>query len=570
MGVRPLLTGAFVAIITAAAPTSALAAAPIMPLSQVKAGMDCTGMTVVQGTTISSFNVHVIDVIQDPSSGGTRILISASGPAVDSTGIAEGFSGSPVFCPGPSGAMLNAGAISAGVGQFGNAVGLVTPIETMLGEPVTPPSDAAHMTLRAKPLLSPLTVSGLSPATVSVLQRAGRRVGRTVASAPASSPPAFGVQALVPGASVAASYSSGAVSIGAIGTVTYRNGSDVYAFGHEFDGAGRRSILLQDAYVYYVVGDPNIDPGETSYKLAVPGHTVGTLTSDTPAAVIGTVGAGPTVVPVDVIAHDLDTGNSLTESTQVADETDVGTPLGTSLLDLVGPLAIAQAATDIYNGPPANESGRMCLSVSIRETQGPLRFCNRYVGTGAAGDMGFGLPELALSASSDAGSALALIDAVQFAKLHVTHVTAQLDAQRGLQEASIVSAHAPTRVKAGHRVTVALRIRVYRGKLRVLRIGLRIPAHVHGRLSVKIAQAPGAGGAGVAALLSQLTQALGGNPFGSGQPTASIPALRQAFAATGTYDGLDARFTGRPAMRFYRDPKLLITGKTRLAFRVSR
>ena len=33
-----------------------------MPLSQVQPGMQCTGYSVVQGTTISSFNVQVLDI----------------------------------------------------------------------------------------------------------------------------------------------------------------------------------------------------------------------------------------------------------------------------------------------------------------------------------------------------------------------------------------------------------------------------------------------------------------------------------------------------------------------------
>ena len=61
-------------------------------------GMNCTGETVVQGTTISSFNVQVIDVVDAPGEGA-RILVQVSGPAVDATGVAEGFSGSPVYCP---------------------------------------------------------------------------------------------------------------------------------------------------------------------------------------------------------------------------------------------------------------------------------------------------------------------------------------------------------------------------------------------------------------------------------------------------------------------------------------
>src|SRR5581483_998643 len=91
---------------------------PIMPLSAVQPGMNCTGRTVVQGTTISSFDVHVISVVQSPGEG-PRILVQVSGPAVDPTGVAEGFSGSPVYCPDGFGGQANVGAISEGIGQFG-------------------------------------------------------------------------------------------------------------------------------------------------------------------------------------------------------------------------------------------------------------------------------------------------------------------------------------------------------------------------------------------------------------------------------------------------------------------
>ena len=131
--------------------------------------------------------------------------------------------------------------------------------------------------MKPRPLLGPLTVGGLSPAVFGVLQRAGERAGRLILAAPASGGQVtnFPVQPLVPGASVSASYSSGDVPMGAVGTVTYVDGQTVYAFGHELDGAGRRSLLLQDAYVYYVVNNP--DPTTApSYKLASPGHTEGT------------------------------------------------------------------------------------------------------------------------------------------------------------------------------------------------------------------------------------------------------------------------------------------------------
>src|SRR5215218_11073871 len=108
---------------------AALAADPIMPLSEVRAGMHCTGLSVIKGTEISSFDVEILDVIAaETGLSGPRILIRVSGPAVDATGIGPGFSGSPVMCDG-----RNAGAISEGVGEYGNHIALATPIEEVLG-----------------------------------------------------------------------------------------------------------------------------------------------------------------------------------------------------------------------------------------------------------------------------------------------------------------------------------------------------------------------------------------------------------------------------------------------------
>ena len=37
--------------------------------------------------------------------------------------------------------------------------------------------------------------------------------------------------------------------------MTYRRGNTVYLFGHPLDGAGRRALFLQDAFVYGVSPD---------------------------------------------------------------------------------------------------------------------------------------------------------------------------------------------------------------------------------------------------------------------------------------------------------------------------
>ena len=149
-----------VAMLLVAVP-AARAADPIMPLSEVRQGMSCTGLSVIKGTTISSFDVEILDVIA-PEAGlsGPRILIRVSGPAVDETGIGPGFSGSPVICDG-----RNAGAISEGLGEYGNHVALATPIEGMLEDRPTAPATARRdpaLLRAARPLQTPLTVSGLT------------------------------------------------------------------------------------------------------------------------------------------------------------------------------------------------------------------------------------------------------------------------------------------------------------------------------------------------------------------------------------------------------------------------
>jgi hypothetical protein len=544
---------------------------PTMPLSDVQSGMNCTADTVLQGTTISSFGVQVLSVVEQ-NGEGPRILVSVSGANVERSGVAEGFSGSPVYCPDPTtGTPENIGAISEGIGQYGNNEVLVTPIQQMLDEPVLPPSSAPAVDYRTRQLLGPLTVSGLSPSVLSVLQGAGERAGRPIDAAPAPPFVSFPVQPLIPGASVAASYSEGAIALGAVGTVTYRDGSDVYAFGHELDGAGRRSLLLQDAYVYGVVDnpDPTLAP---SYKLASPGHTEGTLTSDTPNAVIGTVGAPPGLIPVDVAATDLDTHQTLPLDSDVADETDIGFPLGASLTDIVAPLEVAEAATEVLNGAPASESGRMCLQVYLRETDRPLGLCDRYVGTGIPGDQGEAPPEVASGASADVSTALGLLDSVQFANLHVTRLSAQISVQRGLAQAQIVAARAPATVRSGHTVVVHLLVRLYRGPLKTIAVPVAIPRGAHGRLVGRIHSASSGSSAGSSAsLASALAAALTGASGGpSGPGPASLAVLRHQFAGVAAYDGLDLSLAGRATRRLFRDPSLLILGSAPLSFTVKR
>ena len=211
----------------------------------------------------------------------------ASGPAVDATGIGPGLLGLARSCARATGVRRNIGAISESVGEYGNHVVLVTPIEEMLGDqpPAPTPRPRQPGALRsARPLAgrSPSPGSRRARATCSSGRRAAGK--RTVLAAPAGPLGGFPQQPLVPGAAVAATLASGDIALGAIGTVTYRDGARIWAFGHPFDALGRRALILEDAYVFGVISNPLAIPeiGAGTYKLtSAGGHIQGMVSSDT-------------------------------------------------------------------------------------------------------------------------------------------------------------------------------------------------------------------------------------------------------------------------------------------------
>jgi len=567
--VRRLFPCALLLLLLAAPP--AWARDPITPLQDIHRGLHCTARTVVQGTTISEFDVDVLDVVADQFGSGARILVRVSGPAVAGTGIASGFSGSPVFCPDANGVIGNAGAISATIGQYGEDVGLVTPVEQMLSLPVKPPSGvrrAPKLLRAARALASPLVLSGLSPQLGHLLQQSALARQRALVAVPAGPLGTFPPQQLVPGASLAVGLSIGAIGASAIGTVTYRDGDVVYAFGHPLDGAGRRALLLQDAYVFTVIGNPLDVGAASSYKLAAPGHTLGTLTNDGLAGVVGTVGAAPRTIPLTVRVTDADTGARTVQRTNLVDEVDLGDPSGEGLLSAIASFGVAQAVMTAYNGAPAQETGRVCLAIHLRELPRPLRSCERHV-TQEPLDPELP-PPLAMAMGDDLGAALDLIGNARFRALHLTRIDVSATVERGLRLATILDAHiAHHVVRPRQRVGVALRVRLLRGPVRTLRCTLRVPSGVRpGERTVRIVGTPvgsslGDGGGGLLALLEQL---FSGGGDGGAQ---SMGELLVRFSLLSGWDGVSARIGGQE-VRLCRSPQVRIDGRALLELKVKR
>lgn len=466
------------AFLTLAAP--AWAADPTLPLSEVRSGMRCSVLSVIRGVEPVAFDAEVLEVVEgDPSSDGPRILISVSGPAVDVTGIGPGFSGSPIYCPNAQGQPANAGAISESVGEYGGKVALATPIEAILGNPPDAPAQAVArpgVRRRARTLASPLTVSGLSRPLVAALDRAGAQGGRRLLQAPPGPLRSFPPQTLRPGSAVGVGYSSGAVTLGATGTVAYVDGDQVWSFGHELDLAGRRNLLLQDAYVYRVINNPNAG-GElgSTYKLAAASHDIGTVSNDALTAVVGRLGQPPRTTPVRVTVRDLDTKVQRSALTNVADETDVDDPFGSSLVSLVAPLAVLQSASGILKSLPSKISGDACMSMKVRELAKPLRICNRYIGDGASGELGLG-NAVALAAAVDVETALGLVSAYSGRALHVDAVDVGVRLRRGAEIAYMRDLELPARVRPGQTVRARLTVQRRRGPKQTIRVRVKLPS----------------------------------------------------------------------------------------------
>jgi hypothetical protein len=569
MRARPL-AAVTALLLTAGAAPAAAAGPPTMPLVDVHPGLRCSATTVIRGTEPVAFDVEVIDVVDAGTTGeGARILVRVSGPAVDATGVAEGFSGSPVTCPDGRGTPRIIGALSESIGQYGDAVVLATPIEAILGTPVHPPAGvriARRLLSAARPLPAPLTVSGLSPGLARAVAAASARAGHPLLAAPGGAPPPYRVQRLTPGRSVAVGYSSGDLAVGAIGTVSYADGRSVWAFGHEFEGVGRRALLLQDAYVYDVVANPLGVPGLTSYKLAAPGHTVGTLSSDGGDAVAGTVGRPPHTVDLRVRARDGDTGRTRTLHARVADEMAVDLPAGSSPLTGVAPLGVVQGAVDLLGATPVRLTGTMCLRIALEGRSRPLRACDRYVsasGSPADGPLGNAVVG---GAATDVANALADLDAYTGRPPRVRAVTVGLTLQRGARQAFLGRVRAPGAVRAGGRAHVRVQLHVVRGGTVTRRYAMAVPAGLRpGRHVLRLAGLDADTGSGGGLLFDVFA---GGQPSPAGKRgPRDLDALARQVARTGRWDGVTLR-AGSRRHRAFRDPGLRISGTARVVLRV--
>ncbi len=269
----------------------------IMAVDDVAAGMVGTGHTVVEGRTVSAFDVEVLGVLPNAIYPLIdMIVVEVSGSVIDEVGgIAGGFSGSPVYV---NGKLLGALAF----GFFGNGrIGGVTPAEEMVRlvdfpmittqvelDPAQQSAldmiEAGTGTVGAPYALPiPVGVTGVRADHMDALQQQIDQRGLPLHLYPATgggsgSSGSGTAGAVLPGESLSAVVSSGDNAFFATGTATYCDGDTVIGFGHPFLWTGDVMLSLNEADIVTVVDDVTDLFG--GFKLATLGEAVGRIDFD--------------------------------------------------------------------------------------------------------------------------------------------------------------------------------------------------------------------------------------------------------------------------------------------------
>ncbi len=323
------------------------AATPLMPVEDVRAGMQGYGKTVISGDTIETFPIEVLGVTGNQDMG-YQILIRAWGDVIDrSGGISQGMSGSPVYIDGRL-----AGAVAFGKAFTDSRYCFLQPIGNMLRLLEQPVRHYDGLLPKGTPLLA----GGFTESGMEYLTQQLQPLGLTVLNAGGAGGESS-VKPLEPGSSVGVAIVDGDMTVGALGTVTWMDDAGhLLAFGHPFLQRGLADFFMSKAWVLASI--PNL---QASYKVGTIGKTVGSITQDRSAGVAGKIGLEPAAIPLFVSVTD--TSRSLNGSASVRivdDELLAPALLGTIVVNEV---------SKVYDSA-AGGSARLVYDISALDSKG--------------------------------------------------------------------------------------------------------------------------------------------------------------------------------------------------------
>ncbi len=313
----------FALVVILALPAFAGDTATTFPLDQVKPGMKGVVYTIFAGDEIEKVDLVVLGILHNALGPKQDIiLVQLLGEKAEHTGVVAGMSGSPVYFDGKL-----AGALSLKLGVFSKeAIGGVTPIQSMLEvekDSVAAPGGAgaasavntgtfpaaSHVTLPQElstrtsagagqflvPIETPLISAGLYPDTIAQFskQLSGWGMSMMAGGSVEATPEDAQVK---PGDMVGVELIRGDLSIAPGCTITaVESDGTILACGHPIFSFGSVSMPMTRAHVVTTLAS-----SMASTKIISTGGTIGTLTQDRTTAIMGKLGAGPAMIPVDV------------------------------------------------------------------------------------------------------------------------------------------------------------------------------------------------------------------------------------------------------------------------------
>ncbi len=477
----------------------------IMPLAEVKEGARGVAKTVFRGSKPEEFNVEILGVVPGAIGPHQDMIIGRlSGALAERTFVFAGMSGSPVYIDGKL-----IGAVAYSFPFAKEPICGITPIEQMISifERVPAPKpasavrpvkfsdiNAAALDLESPrafsnagsvvsgmasdsrmsavagqtfvPIATPMTFSGISQTVLDMFAPQLKSVGiMPVASLGGGNKitplKAFDENTLLGGDSVVVQLARGDISIAAAGTVTLRDNTKIYAFGHPYFGLGSTDLPMAESHVVVVVPNAN-----NSFKLAVADAAVGTLTQDRATGIFGTLGQAPKMIPVKVAVT---TSRGRNEEIRFESAID----------DFLAPLVVNVGA---LNAISAQERGIGDTTITLTGTinvrgEEPIRVERRFTGNQA--------PPLSAAASA---VPLALLLKSNLAGIDVTGVDLKFSVVEGSKAGALERVAVDrTQVRAGESLNVDMYIRTDGGKLETRSATVRIPENTPtGPLSLMI------------------------------------------------------------------------------------
>ncbi|MGE3465672.1 MAG: hypothetical protein AB7J13_01960 [Pyrinomonadaceae bacterium] len=473
---------------------SATAPSPVvMPVSEVREGMTGTARTVFRGSKSEEFNVEILGVIPNWIGPKQDLIVGKlSGANAERTFVFAGMSGSPVYINGKL-----VGAISYSFPFAKEPICGITPFEQMtsvvekgpavkmasvgartfsyselLANAWQPILNSTQRTAHASgfaadsrlmavagqtfaPISTPVTFSGISQQTIDLFAPQFRKAGMLpVAAAGGGSAIAemkpSNEKTLLGGDSVVVHLARGDIQIAAAGTVTHRDGSKIYAFGHPFFGLGSADLPMSESHVVTVVPNAN-----NSFKLAVPDATVGTMTQDRATGIYGLLDQKPRMLPVKI---------RMITSRGRMEEINFESAFDSQLTPLI-------ISAGVNNALSANERGigestiEMTGEITIKGHD-PIRLDRRFAGPQAVA-FASGVPAVPIGALLRA----------DFEGLDITGITLNMAVIDGSKTATLDRiAVDQAQVRAGETVNVQVVHRTESGRMIVQSVPLKIPA----------------------------------------------------------------------------------------------